>query len=163
MSTASALSSARRRRAVCSKELSVDVRVHIFENIENHLLNRSLLLQESGHRAHGDLRGLVVREVELARGDAAEGHAVQPVFSSQRQAGLVAGSEIVAVARGDVPGDDRPDRVQHIPRRQVEARGDLGLAIGLGMALPSMISLHASRSCRPAAEWMALSMQPWQG
>ena len=75
-----------------------------------------------------DVRGALVRKVELTGRDAAERDAAQPVFGREIQAGAVAGGQQRVVLRRDRPAHNRPHRVQHIPAGQVKGRRDLGAA-----------------------------------
>ena len=57
------------------------------------------------------------------------------MFLRKAQAGAVAGGQQLAVALGEGAGDDRADRMQHMPGREVVAPGQLGLSGGLLMPL----------------------------
>ena len=80
------------------------------------------------HRLDGDPRRLLVGEVELSGGDAAERHAAAPVSRGQLQTRPVAGGQQGPVPIRHRPVDDGPHRVQHIPAGQVIGVCDLGPA-----------------------------------
>lgn len=92
-------------------------------------------MQKILHRLYRDFRGLPVGKAEYPGGDAAKGHALQPLFRRQVQAGPVAGGQLRPVPPGHSPLDDGPHSMEHIAAGQVEGRGTFGLPCGLLMAL----------------------------
>ena len=98
---------------------------------------------------HSDLRRLLVGEVKLPRGNAAERHAFQAVFCCQLQAGAVAGSQQFFVCFDHAPVDNRTDRMQDILTGQIERWVIFARPVGSGY--PCCInSAQASRSSTPA-------------
>lgn len=101
-------------------------------------------------------------ESELPGGDAAEGHTaeIMPAASASRS-----GSRRPAPAgpSRSPSAHDGPHSVEHIPGRQVIGTCQLGPAGGLRAALGPHNFCALVPELEPAAEWMALSMQPWRG
>ena len=119
---------------LCHKQRLIDPQILVSMDAEDDLLDPAVL-QGFLHGRHGDTGGLALGETEHARGDAAEGHAFEPLFLRQHEAGAVAGGEQLPVAVGQWPVDDRADGVQHMPGREIVAPGELGLSGRLLVAL----------------------------
>ena len=66
--------------------------------------------------------------MKFTGGDTAESDTSEVFFIRQRKAGAVAGTQQLAVSFCQPPADNRSDRVQDIPARQVECRRDLRLS-----------------------------------
>ena len=101
---------------------------------------------------HGDSRGQLVREAELARGDAAEGNALKAVFIGQLHDGTIAGGQLLLLhwcrnARRDY----RADGVDDVLARKVVRLGDFGPPRGFQMSLlqhQSVTFLTQLHTCR---------------
>ena len=77
--------------------------------------------------SHGDFRGQLVREAELACGDAAEGDAFETVFISTGHNVMVTGGQLFLLGFcRDAVGDDRADGVDDVLARQIVRLGDFG-------------------------------------
>ena len=77
--------------------------------------------------SHGDIRGQLVRETELARGDAAEGDAFEMVLIGTSHNASVTGGQLLLLGFcRDAVGDDRADGVDDVLARQVVRLGDFG-------------------------------------
>src|SRR4029079_12931526 len=79
------------------------------------------------HRARGDERRFVERIAERARRDAGEGDALQLVVARQLQAAAVTGRELLRLALV-AAAPDRSDGVDDVPRLELVAARDLGVA-----------------------------------
>ena len=86
---ASARSIAPCRRLICSEQLFVDLVVQILENIEYHLYLTFCLPFISSNCLYRDLCRLIIWEVELACGYAAEGNALYRILFRKRKAGAI--------------------------------------------------------------------------
>ncbi len=101
---------------------------------------------------HGDFGGLLVRETELARGDAAEGDTFEMVLIGTSHDVTVTGCQLFLLeCRRDAVGDDRPDGVDDVLARQVVGLGDFGPPRRFRMSLLQhqpvtfLAQLHARR------------------
>lgn len=66
--------------------------------------------------------------MKFTGGDTAESDTSEVFFIRQRKAGAVAGAQQLAVSLRQPPADNRSDRVEDIPARQIECRCDLRLS-----------------------------------
>ena len=82
-----------------------------------------------------DLGGLPLREAEYAGRDAAKRNAFTAVFRRERQTGVIAGRELVAVLLRQPAADEGTVGVQYVFAGQIERRCDLRLSRGLLKAL----------------------------
>src|SRR5262245_35928505 len=97
------------------------------EAAEHDALNGGLLAQTVEHGGDGDACGTIQRKAVDAGRDRREGDGCETLICGERQAVSIAGSEQqVLTAFSTVP--DRPNRVDHVARRQPEARRDLRLS-----------------------------------
>lgn len=132
----------------------INIPVLILEHIENHLSDAAIRMcvQVVFDGSHGDFRGQLVREAELARGDAAEGDAFETVFIGTRHDVTVTGGQLLLLQfRRDAVGDDGADGVDDVLARQVVRLGDFGPPRRFRMSLLQhqpvtfLAQLHARR------------------
>ena len=69
--------------SICVEKAGVDFFIEVFEHVEDHLLYAGFLVQEGFSGLNGDFGCTVVREMEFASGDAAEGDALKMVGGCQ--------------------------------------------------------------------------------
>ena len=80
---------------------------------------------------------LVGRKAVFAAGDATKGQAFEGVFLGKGKTRFITRSQLRFVGARQQPSHDRSHGVEHKAAGQVERRGELCLAAGLGMALSS--------------------------
>ena len=141
-------------KPILLEQTAVNVLVQIFKNIENHLFDTTVGMcgQVIFDGLHGNSRGQLVREAELARGDAAEGNALKAVFIGQLHNGTIAGGQLLLLKRcRNTIGDNGADRVDDVFARQVVGFRDFGSPRGFQMSLllhqsvAFLAQLHARR------------------
>src|SRR5437660_7998565 len=112
-----------RRRSASGNDAAIEVRGRLVEAAEDHLVDPGLRLD----RAHRDLgRGLLGVAVDAGR-NGRKGDALQAVLLGDSQAAAVTALEQRGLA-GSAAVPHRADGMDHVPRDQVVALGDLGIA-----------------------------------
>ncbi len=112
--------------------------VHILKHIENHLLDGTprVFNKEVGNGFHRYFGGQLVRETELARGDAAKGDAFKTFFIGQLQDGTIARCQLFLLERcWNAVWDNGADSVDDVFARKIVRFRDFGGSRGFQMSL----------------------------
>ena len=109
--------------------------VAVPKHIEDDLYPVGIVSLPFLHRLYGYLCYELPREMVLASGNTAKGHAVQAVLRSQCQTGAIAACELIALFPSDCTEDDRAYCVQHMAAGKVVRLRDLRASCGFLLLL----------------------------